>query len=133
MNIPFVGGIIKGITGIFSKREDRKKAIQTGQLKIQAANDKADNDLELSDAEWEAVSVSKQDSTWKDEYITIVITAPFVTILVGAILGAYTGDMSLLDGTKSALTEMKNIGIDLGGLMQTVVLAAVGLKVWRAA
>ena len=133
MNVPIIGNIIDGVSGFFKKREERKKAVETAKIKVKAAKNKAENDLELTDAEWESLAVNKQDTTWKDEYLTVVVTAPLITILVGGIYAAFTGDASLLEGTKLALREMREVGVDLGELMYAVVLAGVGLKVWRSA
>lgn len=132
MGIPLIGNIIDGVSGFFQKREERKQAVETAKLKIREAKDKADNDLELTDAEWESIAVSQQDSSWKDEYLTLIITLPIPMIMVGAVYLVFTGDDRLMVGVNKALVELQSLGMDWGELMYTVVLAGVGLKVWRA-
>lgn len=127
-----LGGLVAPITKAYNKRQDRKQAKEQAVLKIQQANADANNELNLTDAEWENISTSKQDSSWKDEFLTIVIPAPYILIILGAIVAAYTGDASMLDGVKNAMKVMEEIGVDVGFLMEAVVLAGVGLKVWRA-
>jgi len=50
----------------------------------------------------------------------------------GGILLGFKGDPRLLDGVNTGLQSLASSGVDMGNLMTTVVLAAVGLKVWRA-
>ena len=132
MNIAsIVSGIISPITGIFVKREETKKVKVEGEAKIALAKQNGSTEITLTDQEWEAIAASKQDSTWKDEYVTIVITSPIVLIIVGSINYAITGDLDLLNGAVLALQKLDDIGLDMGELMEVVVYAAVGLKIWR--
>ena len=132
MNIAsIVSGIISPITGIFVKREETKKVKVEGEAKIALAKQNGSTEITLTDQEWEAIAASKQDSTWKDEYVTIVITSPIVLIIVGSINYAVTGDLDLLNGAVLALQKLDDIGLDMGELMEVVVYAAVGLKIWR--
>jgi len=126
-----VSSIIKPITGMYSKNQDRKIQKEAGKAKLAQAKQKGDVDVTLTDAEWEAIAASKQGETWKDEYITIIITSPIVLILVGAVFGGYTNDYTILTETVKGIAELQKIGVDMGDLMYTVVLAAVGLKAWR--
>ena len=132
MNIAsIVSGIISPITGIFVKREETKKVKVEGEAKIALAKQNGSTEITLTDQEWEAIAASKQDSTWKDEYVTIVITSPIVLIIIGSINYAITGDLDLLNGAVLALQKLDDIGLDMGELMEVVVYAAVGLKIWR--
>ena len=132
MNIAsIVSGIISPITGIFVKREETKKVKVEGEAKIALAKQNGSTEITLTDQEWEAIAASKQDSTWKDEYVTIVITSPIVLIIIGSINYAITGDLDLLNGAVLALEKLEDIGLDMGELMEVVVYAAVGLKIWR--
>lgn len=123
-----VGGIVKPIANIFVKKSERKQAIKTAQAKILQAQVEGQNEITLQDREWEAIMAQKTDSTWKDEYVTVIITSPIIGLIAGAVWTAFTGDTTLLTGTKDALVALKQAGIDMGVLMQVVVYAAVGLK-----
>ncbi len=131
MGIPLIGALIKGGMSLFTAREDRKKTVKTAQLKIQAAKDSQDNDLALSDAEWETVAMEKTDGTWKDEYLTLLITSPLLLLLVGGVYYGFTGDPALIDGVNVGIASLATLGVDMGELMYAVVLAGIGLKVWR--
>ena len=81
-----------------------------------------------SDKEWEALSKEAESGTWKDEYVTIIITLPIPAIMIGAVYQAFTGDATLLVGINEGIGHLKNLGLDMGELMYIVVLAAVGIK-----
>lgn len=132
MNIlSIVAGLISPVTEIFKKREERRLLKESAAGKLAAAKQKGEQDVTLTDAEWESLSVNKQDSTWKDEYVTVVVTSPMVLILLGGIYGAFSGDMRLIEGTIAGVTALAALNVDMGELMLAVVLAAIGLKVWR--
>lgn len=126
-----VKSIMSGVMGYFKKRSDRKRAKEKAVAKMQIAKMTADEKIELTDAECELVLARGLNESWKDEYLTIIITSPLLLIFVGSIYAAMTGDTRLMDGTNRALENIVRIGIDMGELMTIVVLAGVGLKFWR--
>lgn len=128
-----VQGVIAPIAGVFNKRTARKQAQDAIKGKIAQAKENNATEITLKDAEWESLKAAQENETWKDEYVTIVITSPLVGILAGSVLLAFTGDARLLEGTVAGIKALSDIGVDMGELMYVVVIAAVSLKVWRAA
>lgn len=131
--LPIFQSLLKPVSTMYSAHQERKQAAKTGKQKIQEAQIDADNTLNLTVAEWEATNVSNQPSTWKDEYVTVIVTLPIPLLLLGAILQAYNpsyGD--LLTGTVEGIKAINNLEGTMAGMMETVVLAAVGIKVWRS-
>ena len=124
--------LVSPVTNVIGKYQDRQKAAETATAKIAKAKLEGEQTLTLTDAEWENIAVGKTDSSWKDEYVTLIITFPIVGILGGAVWLAFTGDGRLLDGVKSGIAELQTLGVDFGTLMGAVVYAALGLKLWRA-
>jgi hypothetical protein len=125
-----IAGILKPVADVFTAGTKRKQAKESGDNKIRLAQVDGDNSLNLTDAEWEAQSTAKQDSTWKDEYVTIVCTTPYVLIVVGALATAFN-EPRILAGAMAGTQQLTNIGIDVGGMTEAVVYAAIGLKLWR--
>jgi len=119
------------LTDVWKGKTDRRKA--RDELKATAKLAKQNNDAkrELTDAEWEALSKEGEDRTWKDEYVTIVITSPIVMLILGSIWGTLTGKWEMVYGVQNALHELDKAGVDMAFLMNATVLAALGLKVWR--
>ena len=128
----FIPNIISSITSIFTKKQELRQATQSAKAKLEIIKHTGKQDLDITDAEWESLSLQTQNNSWKDEWVTIIITIPIPMILFGAIWYVYTGDISLLDGIILGLDKLKALGVDMGFLMKAVVLAAIGIKVWRA-
>ncbi len=126
-----ITGITKPVAGIFEKREERKKTKVIAEAKIAQTKVEGGQKITLTDAEWESISQKNQNDTWKDEYVTIIITWPYVGIFAGAVWLAFTGDDRLLTGVNTGIQSLKALGVDMGYLMTAVVLAALGLKMWR--
>jgi len=126
------GKLIGGVAGFLSKKQDRKMAESTAQAKL--VQSKQDNNaaIQFTDGEWEALSKKGENETWKDEYVTIIITLPIPLILLGAIVAAFTGDTKLLDGVNTGIANLAALGLDMGELMFVVVLAAVGIKGFKS-
>lgn len=127
----FLGSLVEPVANIFVKREERKAVTEQANAKISLAKVNNEKEVTLTDQEWEAIAVSKQDSTWKDEYVTIIGTSPYVLIIIGAVSAAF-GDDLLLKGILSAIEQLNGIGVDVGHITEVVVYAALGLKLWRA-
>jgi len=127
-----LGAVVKPLSSMYTKNQDRKQAKETGRAKLSQAKLSNETQITLSDAEWEAINAANQDSSWKDEYVTIIITLPVVGILAGAVWLAYAGDARLLTGTVEGIRALNEAGVDMGEMMTAVVFAAVGLKLWRA-
>jgi len=130
--IPVISSVVSGVSGYFKTKAETKKAAVVAKAKLEI--NKADNEhqVTMTDSEWEALAQKGQGDTWKDEYITIIITSPIVGVLVGAVWNAFTGNRKLLDGTLEGIAQLKSLGLNWDTLTTAVVLAAIGLKMWRA-
>ena len=108
----------------------RKAAREKATAKLAAA--KAENQQELSPKteEWDSIVARQMKGSLKDEYVTVIITLPFVGIMLGSVWFAFSGDDRLLEGVAIALTRIKELGIDMSFLMYMVVGAALGIKMF---
>ena len=135
MVAPLIAAIpaaISGIAGYLGKGQEIKKTREQAQAKLRLKKETGDQNITLTDAEWESLSTQKQDSTWKDEYVTIVLTAPIIMVLIGAVWNGFDpSNDKLLTGTLRGISALRDIGLDYGLLSTAVVMAAVGLKIWR--
>lgn len=137
MSLNLFAPIVELVSGYVSKRQMQKATESAAKAKLQLAKLNGDNQVTMTDQQWEAIVSSKQDSTWKDEYVTVLITSPIALILLGAIVSVYStavdgvADTRLLDGVSLALMRLKEVGVEMGYLMNATVLAALGLKIWR--
>jgi hypothetical protein len=123
---------IAPITNIFAKKVERKIARDELKTKAAIARQSDATQITLTDAEWEIVKATAEGGTWKDEYITIITTAPIALIIAGSLLSALYGDASLLDGAIAGVQALNDVGIPMPELMTAAVFAGLGLKLWRA-
>ena len=124
---------VKPLTSVYEAYLGRKKTKDSLKSKAALAKQTDGTNVTLTDAEWELASKQMEDQSWKDEYVTIVITSPLVGILGGAVYHSFTGDPRLLEGVMAGIEAIGTLDINMGLLMEIVVLAAVGLKIWRKA
>ena len=120
------------LTSVVTKRQDRKLAQQSAKTKIEQAKHDDSHQLELNKDEWETLNVEGMDKTWKDEYVTVSIMSIFNLIVLGGVLAAF-GYPQVLKGVVAAVVALTEIGLDMGFLMTAVVLAGLGLSVWKRA
>lgn len=127
-----VGALAQPFTKVAEKWIDRKTNQDSIKGKAAAAKQGDSTQITLTDAEWEIASKNAEDGTWKDELVTITFMLPIWMILAGAVHQAFSGDPRLLEGTLGGITALRELGLNFGEITFMVVLAAIGLKLWRA-
>ena len=124
--------VIKGVTGIFEKRENRRTAEASAKGALAVARQQGTNEVNLQRAEWEALMAKASDKSWKDEVALILVMAPFALIIIGALWAVVPwGNILILDGVNEALTRFDAIGLDYGLLVYVVVGASFGVRIWK--
>jgi hypothetical protein len=117
-------GIVSPITNIFVKRNENKTKIKTKQLdRVMNADDKL--------AEWEAIQAEGGNHSWKDEYITIIITIPIPIIFFAVMYSVISGDPLIAEGAKAGVVALKELIPNYGELLYIVSLAAIGIKAFK--
>ena len=127
-----VGAIASPISKGYQANQARKQAKETGQAKLALAKEDNGYKLDMTTAEWEALSKQNEGETWKDEYITIVITMPFVGQFIGAVASVLTADIKYIEAANAGTASIQSLGIDYGLLLTAVVYAAIGIKSLRS-
>lgn len=124
----FLQGLVSPVADAYKANQSRKQAKETAAAKIAMAKQDNEFKLNFTDAEWEALSKQNEDGTWKDEYVTVIITSPFVLLFLAGMATGFTGDQSYLNSVNLGISSLTQLGVDLGELMYVVVLAAVSIK-----
>ena len=125
--LSFLGPLVKPIAGIFQQREARKRAVQTLQAKTAQAQQAGATEVALNDSEWELIGQRLQTESWKDEFVTVIVFAPFITSLIGALLAAF-GYPELSQAAATMMASIAAMAIDYGTLLYITALAALGLR-----
>lgn len=112
----------------------RNKAVEK-QVEAKIAEKELDRaaQVEFSNAEWEILSKWREETTWKDEYITVSVLAVFNLIVLGGILEAF-GIPQVLQGVRAALVTFNEVTQNsdgtltlLGEVTYITILAGIGV------
>jgi len=125
-----LGVIAKPVAKVFTAREQRKTTVETIKAKTLQGKQQGETSVALSHAEWEVVGQMMQGASWKDEFVTVIVFAPFITSLLGALLAAF-GYPELADASAHQLKAIASMNIDYGNLLMVVASAAIGLRFIR--
>lgn len=125
-----IKGVLSPVAGFLNKKTERKQNKDTIKGKLAQSKQSDQTDVTLSDGEWETVGQALQDKTWKDEYVTVSLVSIFNLYVVGGIAAAF-GYPQMLEGTTLGIQALVAAGVDIGFLLTAVVLAAIGMKIWR--
>lgn len=124
-------GLFKPAADVINKYQERKQAKETGKQKVKIAQLDNENSLDLSEAEWEAIAVKGNETTWKDEYLTVVITGPFLLILIGSIFAPFDFGATLVSAGTSSIASLNGLTGDYAMLLKMVVAAGIGINLKR--
>lgn len=126
-----ITAIVKGVSGFVSKKQEITANKEKAIAKLKQSKQEGQQHIILTDAEGEAMLANGLAASWKDEYVTIVITFPIVLIMLGTLYFAFTQDDRMLQAGVESIKALESAGVDMGFLMEAVVLAAISLKIWR--
>lgn len=127
----FISGIFKPVTSVVNKYQERKQAEETGKQKIKKAMLDNENSLDLSEAEWERVAVGTNATTWKDEYVTVLVTAPLLMIFLGALFSPFDFGVTLSASGLEAISALNGLEGTYATILQMVIFAAIGINAKR--
>ena len=130
--IPLFTAMVKPVSDAFSKRSDRKAAQDSLKSKAVLATINTKQQVAATAAEWEVIKARTEGGSWKDEYLTLVVTSPIAGIVLGSVWFAMTGESAMLDGSVAGIKALNEVGIPMPELMTLTVTAGIGLKLWKA-
>lgn len=120
------GGLFDKAAEAYKAHAERGLAEHTLEAKIVEAKLANETQLQLSAQERDVLAQWQQQSTWKDEYVTVSLVSIFNLVLVGGIAAAF-GRPEILDGTEHAVRALTEMGVDVGQLLEITVYCALGL------
>lgn len=118
-----VSGIVSPITGYFEKKNENKTKTKLAQIdRISKAEDKA--------AELDKVFAENAGNrSWKDEYVTLIISLPIPVLFFSVMYSAINGDATAANAAKEAISALKELLPDYNDLLIAVCFAAIGIRV----
>ncbi|CAM0053541.1 hypothetical protein VPHD478_0038 [Vibrio phage D478] len=117
-----ISGIVSPITGMIQKRDDNKTKVKLSQVeRIKNAEDSA--------AELEKVFAENAgNGSWKDEYVTLIISLPIPVLFFSVLYSAFTGEPAAAEAAKAGVEALKDLLPDYNDLLMMVCLAAIGIR-----
>lgn len=114
-------GLVSPITNHFTKKNDNKTKVKQQQIQ-RLIN--SDDQL----AEWESIQAESGNNSWKDEWITLIITLPIPVIFVSVILSVLLKNPLIAEAAKAGVIAIKELVPNYAELLYIVCLAAIGIK-----
>lgn len=117
-------GLVSPITNHFTKKNDNKTKVKQQQIqRLMNSDDK--------EAEWEAIQAESGNNSWKDEYITVIISFPVPVIFIAVFASVVFGDPIYAQGAKAGVDAIKELLPNYEDLLMAVCLAAIGIKAFK--
>ena len=113
-----ISGIVQPIANVVQRRNDNKTTIEAIKAKAAAGAVEADAKVTLSKAEWQLMGLKLTQGSWKDEFLTIVLTLPLFA--------------GLIPGTEIISANVQQLlGDDYKTVFLVVVGASFGVRLWK--
>lgn len=118
-----LGKVAPSVAEYYIQKQQLKHDIELEKLKGKRAWEEAKtrraSESEGRDHEWELLAI--QNSGWKDEYVTILMSIPLVLVFIPKM------QPYILDG----FTALESTPVWYQVLAATILAAAVGIRWWR--
>ena len=123
--------VVSAVSGFFGKREDRKAMEKSIDGKIAMQKQGGDTQVVFNEQEIDAISKRNEGETWKDEYITIVMTMPLVVLFFSVFIGVLFGKPELIDAAIKANAAVKELIPNYQELLGFTITAGLGLRAYK--
>ena len=128
------GTVVEAVSGGVRRRQERKAAAASAAAKLRqsAQDDESARALaaQVSRAEWEALSRAADAGSWKDEYVTVLLTLPILALFIGALLEA-VGVTEVSTAARQMIDALNSLDGRYADLLMYVCLAAIGIRYLR--
>ena len=116
--IPFIGPLISGLFGI-------GKQYMSDKAEVKAAKHERELTTIKGDQAWDEIQANNSNNSWKDEYLTIILTLPFVAMFLAVVFGA----TEMVLRFKQAFQVLdQDVPDEYWYLLSVVVAASFGVK-----
>ena len=116
--IPFIGPLISGLFGI-------GKQYMSDKAEVKAAKHERELTTIKGDQAWDEIQANNSNNSWKDEYLTIILTLPFVAMFLAVVFGA---EEMVLRFQQAFMVLDKDVPDEYWYLLSVVVAASFGVK-----
>ena len=132
MNWNPIVGIAEVVGGFFNKRETRKMQARAIDGKIAQAKESGEKQVVFNEQEIDMIAKRNEGATWKDEYITVIMTLPLVTTLFAAFLGTLLGNPEYMMAAVEANNAVKDLVPNYQELLGVTIVAGLGYRAYKS-
>lgn len=124
-----LGGVVKPVTDLLAKKEDRKQAHHQANVALTQAQMEGAKQVTLGDQQLENILAANQTASWRDEYVTVSLIMIINAVVGGGILQGF-GHPEFLNGVLIGVTALNEI-VDIKWCMNAAVASSLGFSIWR--
>jgi hypothetical protein len=126
-----ISAIIGAVGGFFGKREERKSMEKQIDGKIAMQKQGGETQVIFNEQEIDAISKRNEGETWKDEYITIIMTMPLLVLFFSVFIGVLLNKPELIDAAIKANAAVKDLIPNYQELLGVTITAGLGLRAYK--
>ena len=116
--IPVIGPIVSGLFSLGKSYMDERKEIKAAEHQRKLKHIEGTQ-------EWDVLQAKNSGESWKDEYLTLIFTSPFVIMFVGVLFDV----PELIERMKLAFNVVdQEIPTEYWYLLSVIVAASFGVK-----
>ena len=123
-----IAGAITPITNLASKKIDANSARDKLQASLAEAKEKGETSITLSNNELSRLMVNAQAGSWRDEAATLIILAPVIALIIGALF--YPPVFVKAEELLLHLDQL-NWKSGWGMLVALALTTSLGVKLWK--
>jgi len=116
------------VGGFFNKREESKQLERSINGKIAIQKNDNQTQVVFNEQEIDVISKRNEGNTWKDEYLTIVMTSPLITTYVGVLIGVLLARPDIIDAVTQANKAFSELVPNYQELLTLTIVAGLGLR-----
>jgi hypothetical protein len=120
--------IIETVGGFFGKREERKQLEKTIDGKIAMQKQGGDHQITFNEQEIDMLAKRNEGKSWKDEYLTVIMTLPLIATFLGALFSTLFGNSLYMDAAVEANKAVKELVPNYQELLGLTIVAGLGLR-----
>ena len=119
------------VGGMFGKREERKSLEKSIDGKLALQKDGNTTQVVFNEQEIDAISKRNEGKSWKDEYLTIVMTMPLITTFFGVLASVFLNKPEIMEAVTASNEAIKQLVPNYQELLGATIVAGLGLRAYK--
>ena len=126
-----ISAVMSAVGGYFGKREERKSMEKQIDGKIAMQKQGGETQVVFNEQEIDAISKRNENETWKDEYITVVMTMPFITTFLGVFFSVLLSRPEIMQAVTASNNAMLELVPNYQELLGATIAAGLSIRAFK--